>query len=201
MHPFTPRRIGAICAIAACALFLAVVYIHARQVEASVTALVESAQSINSTAEAEREIAKWQSRSDCAFSENVSPLNGDHTYEFQIENKFFQRLRLANPTLIGLSISIRKGTLHYVNLTMFTEDRQNRGAGVWIQEWFGSDAATRVKVHDKDKPWKAVVEFSTLTSERMRRRAFSVNASCFTRIDGCMSAEMILPNVWNLPAE
>jgi flagellar basal body-associated protein FliL len=172
--------------------------VYAARVYASAAALVSSAREIHSTADAERQIAAWRNRSDRSFWGNTSTDNRDRSYDIHVDNGLLYRLRIASPTMVGTTITMRDGELRYIILTMFTGKNPNTTAGVWVQEWFDSGTASDFRVSVKDRPRKASVEFSSRVPEPERQKAFALNTSCLIRLGGCRSAEDILPGVWRL---
>jgi hypothetical protein len=173
---------------------------YAVHVRASAQALINSANRIRSAADAERQIAVWRVRSDRGVWHEGATQGGDYIYDVQVENGVLHRLRFAKPTMVGMTIGMRDGELRYVILTMFTGREASTTSGVWVQEWFGTGDAGLLRVNDKDKPLRAAVDFPYDTPEAQRRKAFSLNATCFVQIGGCKSAEDILPGVWQLTA-
>jgi hypothetical protein len=191
----TLRWIGLLSGSAAL-LFVLGVVLYAIRVNASARELIDSASNIRSTADAEREIAAWRNRSGRDFWESTSPNDGDHSYDIHVDNGLLHRLRVAPPTAVGMTITMRNSQLRYVTLIMFTGRDPSKTAGVWIQEWFGSGTANDFRVNTKDRPSKATLEFSSAISDSQREKAFALNAGCVVRLAGCRSAEDILPNVW-----
>lgn len=169
------------------------------RVRASANALINSAVGIRSTADAEREIAIWRSRSGCEFLESTDSPNGDHTYDFRIENGLLHRLRIIPPTFLGMTIDIRNAELRYVTVVMFSGSGPSAEAGVWVSGWFDLWPANKFRVDSKEKPLKAILHFSSTVPEPSRRKAFALNANCFVRLGQCKSAEDILPAVWQFP--
>lgn len=172
------------------------VVIYGAHVRASAQALVDSAKTIHSTADAQREIAIWQRRSRESSWEGVSTQTEDRIFDTRVDNGLLYRLHICPPTAVALSITMRNGQLRSIILVMFTGSDPNTTPGVWIQEWFDSGTPTNFYVKGKDKPWRATVEFSSNVPEAEREKAFALNASCFVKLRGCKSAEEILPNVW-----
>jgi hypothetical protein len=163
------------------------------RVRASANALINSAVGIRSTTDAEREIAVWRNRSGSSFWEN-SVSFGDRTYDIHVENGLLNRLGIAHPTMLGVTIALHDGQLRYVTAVMFTGKTPASTAGVWIQEWFGVGTSNDFRVH-KDLPGKAKVEFSSVISESERVKAFRLNTACFVQLGGCRSAQEILPGI------
>ena len=160
--------------------------------------LIDSAREIQSTADAERQIAILRNRPGLDFWKDASAQNGDQTYEVRIENGFLHRFRIVPPTMLGMTIAIHDGNLRYVIVTMFAGRKPSTTSGVWVQEWFDSESVSAVHVNDNRKPWKATVEFSSTASADQKQKAFSLNTNCFVKLGGCKSAEEIDPGVWQL---
>lgn len=196
----TLSRVLLLLASAVLVLTLGVV-VYAVRVRASARELIDSASAIHSTADAERQIAMWRNRSGRDFWESTSPKDGDHSYDIHVDNGLLYRLRVAPPTMIGMTITMRDSKLRYVNLTMFTGRDSSKTAGVWVQEWFGSGTANDFRVNTKDRPSKATLEFSSAIPDSQREKAFALNAGCAVRLAGCRSAEEILPYVWQLSGQ
>jgi hypothetical protein len=196
----TLRR-GSLLLLIGITLLAAGLVLYAGRVRASATALIHSAAEIHSTVDAEREIAAWRNRSARIFLEEVSPTNGDHSYDIHVENGLLHRLRLAPPTMVGMTVTMRDSELRYVILTMFTGRDPATTAGVWVQEWFGSGTVSDLRVNAKDRPMKATVEFSSAVPDTDRQKAFALNTKCFAQLGRCKSAEDILPAVWQLSAK
>jgi hypothetical protein len=171
------------------------IVIYAANVRASAQALIDSAKSIHSTADAQREIAIWQRRSR-ESSWEASTQSQDLIFDTRVDNRLLHYLHICPPTVAALSISIRDGQLRSIILVMFTGSDPNTTPGVWIQEWFDSGTPANFYVKGKDKPWRATVEFSSAVPEAEREQAFALNANCFVKLKGCKNAEEILPNVW-----
>lgn len=186
-------------AVLVAALFLIAVGLaaYAVRVRACAQSLINSASQIHTVADAEREITAWRKRSDVRLNEETSH-DGDHSYDIRADNSLLYRLHIAPPTMVGMTITVRDGQLRSIILAMFTGREPNTTSGVWVQEWFESGAASNLHVNDKDKPWKATIEFSSSAPKVARERAFALNAECFVRPGGCRSAEKILPGVWEL---
>lgn len=176
------------------------IMIYAAHIRTSATALIKSAREIRSTADAQREIAAWRSRSGTQFWEESDHLGGDHNYDAHVDNIFLSRLRIVEPTNVTLGVTMNDGKLRSVTLVMFTGRLPSTTSGVWIQEWFDSRAVGDLRVNAKDRPWKATVEFSSVVPEPQREEAFALNTKCFVRPGGCKSAEDVLPAVWKLGA-
>jgi hypothetical protein len=172
----------------------------AAHMRAPAKALIDSASRIRSTADAEHQIAVWRARADRSFWHEGAAQGGDYTYDVQVENGLLPRLHIAAPTMVGMTIGMHNRELRYVILVMFTGREPSTTSGVWVQEWFGTDAVGVLHVNDKDKPLKATVDFRFDIPEAQRSNAFSLNATCFVEIGGCKTAEEILPGVWQLTA-
>ena len=100
--------------------------------------------------------------------------------------------------MVGMTITMRGGELRYIILTMLTGRDSSTTAGVWVQEWFGAGTVKDFRVNNKDKPWKATVEFSSAVPDSERENAFALNTQCFVQLGGCKSAQDILPDVWQM---
>jgi hypothetical protein len=187
-------------AVAGLVLLIVGVAAYAARVSSSAQALISSASEIHSTSDAERQIAAWRNRSGWSFWQEKSTPSGDHTYDIHVENGLLHHLRIVPPTMVGMTISMHDGELRSIILTMFSGRDPSTTSGVWVQEWFASDAANSFHVNDNGRPWKATVDFSSATPQAQRAKAFSLNSKCLVRPSGCRSAEEILPSVWQLAA-
>jgi hypothetical protein len=174
------------------------VFAYVLRVRASAKALIDSAVSIRSTADAERQIAVWRKCSGCSFWEATKTGDGDQNYDIHVENGFIGRLGLTEPAMVGMTVSLRNGELRYVTLVMFSGGGQGPNAGVWVQEWFGTSSADDFRLDSKDLPRKVTVEFSSAVPESERIAAFGLNAKCMVMLGGCKSVEDILPGVSRL---
>jgi len=171
---------------------------YAVRMRARAQVLIDSASQIRTVADAERQITIWRRRSGVSLNEETSLQDGDHSYDIRLDNSLLYLLHIVPPTMVGMTITVRDGRLRSVILAMFTGRRPNTTSGVWVQEWFDSADTSNLHVNDKDKPWKATVQFSSAAPEAARERAFALNAECFVKLGGCKSAEEILPAVWEL---
>lgn len=187
-----------IFAIALVAFFILGIVVYAAHVRSSAQALIDTAKSIRSTADAEREIAVWQGRTRESAWESVSTQPADRSFDTRVDNGWLHRLHICPPTAVALTITMRGGQLRSIILVMFTGSDPNTTPGVWVQEWFDSGTATDFYVKEKDKPWRATVEFSSSVPEAERENAFALNAECFVKPGGCKNAGEILPAVWQL---
>ena len=185
---------------ALCCVFFLGVVAYAAHIRASATALVASASSIHSTADAQREIAAWRKRAGGQFWEESDHLGGDHNYEAQIENSLLAHLGLVEHAAVTLSVTFHGGNLRSITLMMMAGRRPTGTPSVWVQEWFDPSKPPDFRVLQKDKPWAAIVEFSASAPDAQRDRAFALNAKCFVQFNGCQSAADILPGVWEMGA-
>lgn len=191
-------RVGAVigfCIVAA--LLFALMY--ALRVQGAAEALVQSARKIQSTQDAEREVEAWEKRSDRRFIKEQSTDGQEQSFIFQVENVRLAHFLIVRPSVVELVINYRHGVLNRVTVVMFQGRRPENTAGVWIQEWFGTAMADDFHVNEKDRPLKAVVEFSSSAAERSK--AFALNTKCFLPLARCNRAEEILPGVWQLSPE
>jgi hypothetical protein len=184
--------------VAGFCLLMAVLLIYAVRLRASAQALIESASEIHSTADAQRQVATWRNRSGRKFGEEESVQRGDHSYDIRVENSLLHLLRVAPPAMVGMTVTTHDGQLRSVILAMITGREPNATSGVWVQEWFDSGTSKDFRVNQKDRPWRAMVEFSSTVPEVARQRAFAFNAECLVKPTGCRTAEDILPAVWRL---
>lgn len=165
---------------------------------ASATALVKSARVMRTTADAEREIADWRTRSGKEFW--VESQDGtERTYQSQIVNLGIARLGLVELTGVTLDVTMHEGKLRRITVTESTG--WYPVASVWIQEWFDAGLPNRLVVSRIGKPSVAAVEFPSSLSDDQRTKAFAVNTNCLLRPSICKTAEDILPGVWQLDSD
>jgi hypothetical protein len=179
-------------------LFSVAIVLYAVRVHASAAALIESASKIHSTADADREIAKWRMQSGNQFWEESDHPGGDHDYNAQVENLLISRLRIVEPTEVTMGITMRGGKLRCVTIVMTTGRKPSTTSSVWIQEWFDVEGASLIHVNAKGRPWKAIVDLTSTVPDAQRQKTLRLNTRCFVKPGGCRSAEEILPNVWQL---
>src|SRR5256884_9577152 len=130
---------GLVALVAGIGLFGLGIAAYLSHVHASATALVKSAQVIRTTADAEREIAAWRTRSGKEFWEE-SRDGVEKTYEAQMVNGI-ARLGFVELTELTLDITMHEGNLRRINVTEWTA--WYRLASVSIQESRGTcDALT-----------------------------------------------------------
>jgi len=172
--------------------------VYAAHIRGSASALIASAVVIHSTEDAQREIANWRTRAGEHFWRETDRLGGDHDYDAQIENELISRLRLVQPTELTLGITMRGGKLRCVTIVMTTGRKPSATSSVWVQEWFDSQSEAIIRVNQKGRPWKAIVDLTSGVPDKQRREALALNPRCFVRPGGCGSAEEILPGVWEL---
>jgi|SRR5215469_2791733 len=171
---------------------------YAGHIRSSALALTESATRIRSTEDAEREIAYWRSRAGEHFWQESDHPGGDHNYDAQIENLLISRLRIVEPTEVTVGVTMRGGKLRCITLVMTTGRKPSTTSSVWIQEWFDVGGAGFIRVNEKGKPWRAIVDLTSDLPDAQRQKAFALNTRCFVQLGGCSSAAEILPTVWQL---
>jgi hypothetical protein len=134
--------------------------------------------------------------------EESDQLGGEHCYDAEIDTLAVSRYLIAQPTLLGVAISMRDGRLYYILVTM--ESGRTSGpapaAAIWIQEWFETGTRPVVHVSANRRPWSAAVDLTSSVPQAKRKDAFALRLSCFSSLRGCRGAEELLPNVWNLSA-
>jgi|SRR2546427_1530306 len=164
-------------------------------IQASATALVNSAREIRTKADAEREIAAWRERLGKDFWEETDHPGGDHNYDATIANVTVARLRVVAPTGVTVSITMRDEKLRCV--TVIETTGWYPVASVFIHEWFDEALQNRFYVGGHRRA-NANVEFSSSLPENQRTKAFALNTKCLAKFGGCKTAEDILPGVWQL---
>ena len=189
---------GLVALVAGIGLFGLGIAAYLSHVHASATALVKSAQVIRTTADAEREIAAWRTRSGKEFW--VESRDGvEKTYEAQIVNGI-ARLGFVELTELTLDITMHEGNLRRINVTEWTA--WYRLASVSIQEWFEFDLLSRLPnqflVSRIEKPTAAVAVFPSSLRDQQRTLASAINTKCLVQPSLCKAAEDILPGVWQL---
>src|SRR5215469_14817230 len=84
---------------------------YAAHLRATATALIASASEIRTTEDAEREIAAWKARGGKGFWTESEHPDGDHNYDAAIDNLPIARLRVGEPTVVRVGITMNGGTL------------------------------------------------------------------------------------------
>jgi len=169
---------------------------YAAHLRATATALIASASGIRTTEDAEREIVAWKAHGGRRFWTEGEHAGGDHDYDAMIVNLLIARLRVVEPTVVRVGITMNGGKLR--NVTVIESTGWYPVASVWIQEWFDTDMPNRFHVANKGRPSRAVLEFPSTLPDTERRKGFAVNTACLVKPGGCRSAEDILPGVWQL---
>src|SRR5438445_13302856 len=103
-------RKGLAVLVASAALFGAGIVVYLTHIREVATALISSARNIRTKADAEREIAAWRKRSGKDFWQESDHPGGDHNYDAQIENIAIAHLRIVEPTVLTVGITIRDRT-------------------------------------------------------------------------------------------
>jgi hypothetical protein len=184
-------------------VFLIGVEIYAYRVQAKAQALVESALSVRSTDDAKGIIKEFRKRFGPSFWQESDHPGGQHQFDAQIYNEAAARFRIVQPTLLGISITMKDGELYYVLLLMET----GRDSGplptdaIWTQEWFETPPKPFIHVSMNRRPWSATVDFGSAVTDDQRRKCFGLRTSCFTKFRACRAADELLPGVWNLAAK
>jgi hypothetical protein len=192
-------RVGLAVFVVGGALLGLAIAVYATHIRRSASALIDSARQISTTADAEREIAAWQKRSGKEFWTESDHPGEDHNYDGQIENLALARLRVVQPTVLTVGITMHDGKLRCV--TIIESTGWYPVASVWIQEWFDAGMPNRFHVGSNRKPSVATVEFPASLPDDQRTKAFAVNTRCLVQPSGCKTAEDILPGVWQLESE
>jgi hypothetical protein len=181
--------------VAGGALFGLGIAAYLTHVQESATALIKSARVIHTTADAEREIAAWRTRSGNEFW--VESRDGsEKTYEAQIVNGI-ARLGFVELTEVTVDVTMHDGNLR--RITQWTAWYPL--VSVWIQEWFDADLPNRLLVSRTGKPSEAAVVFPSSLRDDQRTKAFAFNTKCLVQPSLCKTAEDILPGVWQLDSD
>ena len=107
----------ALCALVVAGVLSALGTIaYLAHIHALASALITSAREIRTKADAEREIAAWRKRSGENFWQESDHLGGDHNYDAQIDNSAIVRLRIVEPTVVTVGITMRDGRLRCVTV-------------------------------------------------------------------------------------
>jgi hypothetical protein len=189
-------RTGLAVLVASAALFGAGIAVYLTHIRNSATALISSARNIRTKADAEREIAAWRKRSGKDFWQESDHPGGDHNYDAQIENIAIAHLRIVEPTVLTVGVTMRDRKLRCV--TVIESTGWYLVASVWVQEWFDEGMPNRFHVGSHRRPAEAFVEFPSSLPDDQRSKAFAVDTKCLTKPAGCRTAEDILPGVWQL---
>src|SRR5260221_8240521 len=123
-------RTGLVALVAGGTLFGLGIAVYLAHIRASAAALINSAREIRTKADAEREIAAWRKRSGKDFWTESDHLGGDHNYDGQIENVAIAHLRIVEPTLLTVGITMRDGKLRCV--TVIESTGWYPVASVWV---------------------------------------------------------------------
>ncbi len=165
--------------------------VYTASLRRSARELIQSAQEIRSTIDANRQIASWRQRSGRGYSESKSPDGAGRAYQFEIGNGAFSKLHLAPSTGLMLEIVLQGDELQLVVLGMYTPR-----SSVWVQEDFSATnpwaASVNTEQDDSGTPLKTVVMVGAKVAEK-KREVFDLNYSCLVRLGGCKSAAEILP--------
>ena len=187
--------------------------VYAISLRLSARALIHSARTIRTTADAEREIAAWRRRSGNKFWVEKPPVRvwagvGDvapeKTYKAEIANLEIARLGLVELVGATLEITMHDGKLRRITVTEWTAWYPL--ASVWIQEWFDAGLPhpglpNGLDISRAGEPSTATVVFPSSLREAQRARAFAVNTDCLARPTPCKTADDILPGVWHLDSD
>lgn len=188
--------------VAGIALFGLGIAAYLGHVQASATALIESARAMRTTVDAEREIAAWRKRAGKEFW--VESNNGtEKTYRAQIVNAIAD-LGFVELTKVTLDVTMHEGKLRRITVTEWTASYPL--VSVWIQEWFDAGLPARMALPNRFSvgrtagPAEAAVAvvFPSSLPDAQRAKAFAFNTKCLVRPRLCKSAEDILPGVWQL---
>jgi len=173
------------------ALGLAAYAIHLRR---SARALIDAAAKIQTTTDAEREIAIWRQRLPRDYSESRSADGRGRAFQFQMSNYLLSKFRLVPKTGTLLQVTTSSGQLSEVLLGMYTEK-----SSVWAQEEFSEKEPEQFNVSfqrdGSGKPIKTILMFTSNLAATKREGAFAFDANCLVRPGGCRSAEEILPTL------
>lgn len=197
-----PQRVRQVLLLLTIAIGLvaAGIVVYSVRLERLAKALITSVRDVRSTDDAQRVIAAWRRESGQQFWQESDHLGGDHNYDAQVDNFLLSRLHILEPTGITVGFTMRGGQLRSVVAIMTAGRTPDVTSSVWVQEWFEPDSPNRIRVVEKDKPWKATVEFSAVVPSSEREKAFAFNTKCLIQPGGCKSAEDILPAVWHFGA-
>jgi hypothetical protein len=182
----TLRRM-AIASVTGFLLPIIAVAIYATHVYASARRLTGLAVEIHSTEDAKRLISASQSRPE-------TNQFGEQSYDFRVDNSWLYHLRIAPPTVVGMTVVIRNNELRTVLLVMYTGWEPNSTLGAWIQEWFGPDIPKSLHV-ERNNEHRVTIDFPSLISDSERKKLFGVNAYCLIKPGGCTKTEEILPDL------
>jgi hypothetical protein len=130
---------------------------YAVSLRALAVALIGSSLRIHSATDAQHELAEWRGRPLAQIIDRPLAPGGDKSYGVLLTNTLLSRLRVAQPTMAEMVITMRGTELRSITLRMVSE-RVGLSA-VSSVEWF-SPGSPRGGYHvDGRRPSWAVVEF------------------------------------------
>jgi hypothetical protein len=187
-------RAGFAILIAGMVLFGLGIVAYGIHVCASATALIDSASEIRTTADAEREFAKWRKRlGKQSWMESDDSGRGGNYYA-RIANRAIARLHIVEPSEVTVRVTVRDGELLCV-----TVDISTPVAPVMIQEWFKPGMGNRFALsYIKGAVPIARVQFPSSLPDVERSSGFAVRTRCLVLPRGCDSGEDVLPVIRDL---
>jgi len=167
---------------------------YAIHVCASATALIDSSSEIRTTADAEREFAKWGKRlgKESWMESEDSGRSGN--YYARIVNRAIARLHIVEPSEVRMRVTVRDGKLLCVSVHIYTPV-----APVAVDEWFKLGMQNQFSLsYIKGAVPMARVQLPSSLPDAQRRKAFAVRTRCLVLPVGCQKAEDVLPVIRDL---
>src|SRR6267154_389050 len=179
-----------VAGIASSGLGIAAYAIH---VCASATALIDSSSEIRTTADAEREFAKWRKRLGKESWMESDDSGRGRSYYARIVKRAIALLHIVEPSEVTVRLTVRDGELLCVTVFISTPV-----APVVIQEWFKPGMQNWFTLsYIKGAVSIARVQFPSSLPDAQRRKGFAVRTRCLL-LRGCDSGEDVLPVIRDL---
>jgi hypothetical protein len=158
------------------------------QVCVSARSLINSASTIRTISDAEREFGRWRERwGDESWMEDIDSGRGVNYYT-RVTNRAASRSRLVPSSDVVVRVTMRDREL--VCVAVFINSPT---APVAIQEWFTPGVRSHFHLSFlKGAPPMATVEFPHTLPDFQRRRGFSVNTRCLVVPGQCEKPEDVL---------
>src|SRR6267154_2842993 len=188
-------RAGLAVLAAGIALFGLGTAAYAIHVCASAAALIDSAREIRTTADAEREFAKWRKRLGKESWMEIKDSGRGGNYYARIVNRAIARLHIVEPSEVMVRVTVREGELLCV-----TVDISTPVAPVMIQEWFKPGMQNRFTLsYIKDAVPISRVQFPSSLRDAQRRNGFAVRTRCLVLPHGVAGELLFSSSAWCCP--
>ncbi len=128
---------------------------------------------------------------------------GECRIEMWLDNLWLSRIRLATPTALSASVSIREGRVVGLGVVLKTW----RGDYDWFGVLVAEDGCypcypdqkpykVTLKVDELGRPWETLVDLTAGSTPSQRQQAYQLNLNCLTKIGSCKDSREMLPSVW-----